>query len=190
MEITPTLVFVRLNPTEVNESNKDEPERSFNGWQYDEIQMDVNEYLDYINNGGDFSEFYDDLKSLINFKIAESNKLLSEFLLNNPMKSSCHGGKESYYNVTFEKQSMFTSKYTAHITLLQAGVPNDMTWNSTGNTCEVWTDEECIRFIKEMNEYVTRLVSYQQKLEIEIKNCKSIDELSKIKIDFDQFKVE
>lgn len=124
------------------------------------------------------------IEELINL----SKLMLQQFLEDNPMKSSCHAKEERYYSVTLEKQSMFTSKYTAHVTLLQAGIANDMTWNSTGDPCESWTDEECIQFINEMNSYVTPIVSYQQKLELDIKACKTLTELSKISINYDQFK--
>ena len=100
------------------------------------------------------------------------------------MVSSCHGNTEKIYTVTSEKQSLFTSKYTAHITLLQAGIANDMTWNASGEPCEVWTDEECIQFIAEMNIYVTALVSYQQHIEVEINLCESVEELNSIVIDY------
>lgn len=185
IEITPTIVLVRLNIHKVEESvNEDEESLGFNGFEYHEVRMRINEYLEYTKNGGDFSEFYDDLESIKNYKINQSKLLLAEWLEANPMKSSCHGGVPKYYTVTAEKQYMFTSKYTAHVSLQQASVPDVMSWNASGEPCEVWTDEECIQFISEMNNYITPLVTAQQHFEVSINACNSIEEVNQITIDY------
>lgn len=178
--------MVRIEIKEIHESPdpNDEMSTAFNGFEYTEIQMDVNEYIEYVQNGGNFSEFYTDLDTIKHNKILESKSLLAKWLEDNPMKSSCHRGTEKFYTITSEKQSMFTSKYTAHISLLTAGVPNDMTWNAAGEPCEVWTDEECLQFIAEMNAYITPVVSKQQHLEVLIGSCQSVEEVNAIEIDY------
>ncbi|MCM1221854.1 MAG: hypothetical protein NC548_46020 [Lachnospiraceae bacterium] len=193
-EITPTLAMVRIDIKEIHESPSSDDDDmmtgGFDGFEYTEIRMDLNEYLDYVGNGGNFSEFYTDLDSIKKNKILESKALLAQWLEDNPMKSSCHGGVERTYTVTSEKQAMFTSKYTAHVSLMAAGIPNEMTWNAAGEPCEVWTDPECLAFIAEMNAYVTAVVSKQQHLEVMIGNCQSVEELNAIKIDYSESTAE
>ena len=115
-------------------------------------------------------------------KILETKKILAEYLENNPLYSDCHGGKFAYYTCTQEKQSQFTSKFTAHQVLVASGIPDVMTWNAQGEMCEEWTDEECVAFTAQLNSYVTSLVSKQQKLEVKINKATTIQEVEDIDI--------
>lgn len=126
----------------------------------------------------------EDFEGRKEFLIRKSKMNLAQYLENNPMPSTCHNNTLAYYNVTSEKQAQFTSKFTAHQVLVQSGVEDVMTWNSTGSPCEPWTDAECIQFIGELNAYVTPLVSRQQHIEVELQQCKTIEELDKIDINF------
>ena len=124
------------------------------------------------------------LEEIKNKFILKSKENLSTYLENNPLYSNCHGGKYSYYTVTFEKQIQLTQKFTAHMVLTQAGIPDVITWNCTGGVCEEFTDEEIIQLIYEMNAYVTPLVSKQQHLEKDIVSCETKEELLEINIEF------
>lgn len=94
------------------------------------------------------------------FKIYESKYALSDFLEKNPLKSSCHAGKETYYNVTSEKQSLMTSNYLTYTIEKTAGIVNPkLTWNATGEECEEWTEQEFVQLILEVSAYVKPLVS-------------------------------
>ena len=124
------------------------------------------------------------LEEIKNKFILKSKENLSTYLENNPLYSNCHGGEYCYYTVTFEKQVQLTQKFTAHMTLIQAGIPDVLTWNCTGGLCEEFTDEEIIQLIYEMNAYVTPLVSKQQHLEKDIVSCETKEELLEINIEF------
>ena len=124
------------------------------------------------------------LEEIKNKFILKSKENLSTYLENNPLYSNCHGGEYCYYTVTFEKQVQLTQKFTAHMTLIQAGIPDVLTWNCTGGLCEEFTDEEIIQLIYEMNAYITPLVSKQQHLEKDIVSCETKEELLEINIEF------
>lgn len=117
-------------------------------------------------------------------RIGETKSALAQYLEDNPLYSNCHNNTYAYYTCTQEKQSQFTSKYTGHIMLEQAGIQDTMTWNEQGKECEVWTNEECIKFIAELNAYVTSLVSKQQKLEVQIMACTTFEEVTAIDISY------
>ena len=70
------------------------------------------------------------------------------------------------------------------MTLIQAGIPDVLTWNCTGGVCEEFTNEEIIQLIYEMNAYITPLVSKQQHLEKDIVSCETKEELLEINIEF------
>lgn len=124
------------------------------------------------------------LQDLQEWRIKESKTALAIYLEENPLISSCHGGVEGTYSITEEKRNMFTSKFTAHLALEQAGIADTMTWNETGKECEEWTDAECLAFISEWNTISTALVKYQQELEIAIKACEDKDSVQTISIDY------
>ena len=124
------------------------------------------------------------LDELKDYRIQLSKEKLSEYLAKNPLISSCHNGREAAYTATLEKQSLFATKYMAHVSKQSAGIPDVMTWNAAGETCEVWTDSECIQFIVEMDAYVTPLVAKQQEIEIKIKEALTADAVKAIEIPY------
>lgn len=139
----------------------------------------VNEQLNPTVNVDTLS--FEDLKS---YKIAESKSSLASYLESHPLVTSCHGGKEGTYTITEDKRNMFTSKFTAHMALVQAGIEDVMTWNEAGKACEPWTDTECLAFIKEWNAISTALVKHQQDIEIAISSCETKDDILKIEITY------
>lgn len=138
-----------------------------------EINEQINPKIDYENCS------LEDLKS---YKIAESKTDLASYLECHPLVSTCHGNKKGTYTITEEKRNMFTSKFTAHMFLEMKQIEDVMTWNESGQACEVWTDEECLQLIKEWNAISTALVKKQQDLELEIKACKTKEDVKKIEI--------
>ena len=79
---------------------------------------------------------------------------------------------------------MFTSKFTAHMFLEMKQIEDVMTWNESGQACEVWTDAECLQLIKEWNAISTALVKRQQDLELEIKACETKADVQKVEISY------
>lgn len=118
-------------------------------------------------------------------KIIESKFALASYLENNPLKSSCHGGKEAYYNVTSDKQTLMTSNYLTYTIEKSAGIGSPvLTWNAMGEPCEEWTEQEYLQLILETSAYVKPLVTKQQYYEVEINSCLTQEDLDKIVIDY------
>lgn len=118
-------------------------------------------------------------------KVAESKAALASYLEGNPLKSSCHGGKEAYYNVTSDKQTLMTSNYLTYTIEKSAGIGSPvLTWNATGEPCEEWTEQEYLQLILETSAYVKPLVTKQQYYEVEINSCLTQEDLDKIVIDY------
>lgn len=122
-------------------------------------------------------------------KIVESKLLLDTYFAEHPLVSKCHGGVEKTYSITEYKQNMFNRKFSAHTALVAASIPDQMTWNASGEECENWTDAECIQFIAEMNAVITPLVSAQQKLEKQINACESVEDVEAIVIDYSKIQM-
>ena len=117
-------------------------------------------------------------------KIKLSKTKLDLYLRENPLYSNVHNNTYDYYTVTKEKQSLLTSEFTGYQTLKQAGIDTEFTWNAQGKENEVWTEQEGIALINQIRAYVKPLVSKQQELEMQIKNCNSHRELESIEIDY------
>ena len=119
------------------------------------------------------------------YKISQSKDKLEEYLSENPLVSKCHDGVYKKYTATTDKQNMFTRKFMAHFIKVQAGMINDvMKWNEAGEECVSWTDDECIAFMYDMDNYITPLVAAQQAYEKAILLCNSKEELDKMDIDY------
>ena len=135
--------------------------------------------------------FEDSVKEIFesskNNKIALSKVLLTEFLENNPLFSTCHNKDGEYYSVTSEKQNFMMNQYLTY-QVEKAINPNaKITWNASGDSCEEWTEEEFLQLIVEIKNYVQPIVSYQQLLEERIRACTSVEELEAIEISYSQF---
>lgn len=117
-------------------------------------------------------------------KINESKTLLAEYLEANPISSTAHGGIEGLYSVTTEKQTLMMSQYMTYQIEKQVNPDAQLTWNETGKSCEVWTEEEFLRLILEIKAYVYPKVSYQQTIEEQINACTTEEELAAIVINY------
>ena len=120
-------------------------------------------------------------------RINESKYLLASYLETHLLVSNCHGGVEAQYSVTTEKQSLMASNYLTYTIAKQAGLDAELTWNATGQECEVWTEEEFVTLVLQIGEYVKPLVSLQQSYEVQIRNCKTQEELDAIVISYDVY---
>lgn len=117
-------------------------------------------------------------------KIAASKKALAAYLESHPITSFAHGGKEGLYAVTEEKQNLMALNYTTYQIKKNAGLEAILTWNETGKECEVWTEEEFVQLIIEIETYVKPLVSAQQSMEMQIQTATTIQEVNAVEISF------
>lgn len=125
-----------------------------------------------------------------NNKTAMSKTMLAEYLVNNPLHSSAHGGIDGVYSVTSEKQSLMMSQYMTYQIAKSVDPDARLTWNETGKACEEWTEEEFLQLILEIKTYVYPLVSYQQRIEEKITNCSTQEELDEIVINYQSVTIE
>lgn len=117
-------------------------------------------------------------------KIELSKTMLAEFLQQHPIVSASHNGEEGTYSVTEDKQQLMALNYTTYQIKKNAGLEAVLTWNETGKECEVWTEEEFIQLILEIEAYVKPLVSAQQSMEMKIQEAKTIQEVDAVEISF------
>lgn len=124
------------------------------------------------------------LGELKEYQINKTKELLSTYLRTHPLVSTCHANKEGVYTITEEKRNMFTSKFTAHMALVEAGIDDVMMWNESGQVSEPWTTDECILLMKEWDNISSVLVRHQQNLEILIRSCMTKEEIIDIAINY------
>lgn len=115
-------------------------------------------------------------------KIAESKVKLSSWLADNPYLHS----DGNYYSVTEEKQSLLNSNLASYERAKAIGVTYDLKWNSTGEPCEPWSYTDLLALSLNIAAYVAPKVSKQQLLEIQIRNCETIEDINAIVIDYDE----
>lgn len=158
-----------------------------NKLDYDEETQYI-EFAGYTENENEIIVNYKRLEksglTTMESKIKETKDLLAEYLLDNPLPSKVKYTDGRYYAVTAEKQQQLTSKILMATMYQQMGVTYNLTWNDTGNICEPWEYNQLIQLSMEIDAYVTPLVKYQQELEVEIKNCKSVEEINNIVVDY------
>lgn len=123
-------------------------------------------------------------------KIIESKQLLAEYLEHHPLISNCHNNIEAQYSVTAEKQSLMANNYLTYTIAKQSGLDATLTWNATGQECEIWTEEEFVTLVLQISEYVKPLVALQQSYEVQINKCESQEELDAIEIAYDVYGVD
>lgn len=117
-------------------------------------------------------------------KIELSKSMLTKFLENNPIHSTAHNSIEGVYSVTNEKQTLMMSQYMTYQIEKTINPDAKLTWNETGKSCEEWAETEFLQLILEIKSYVYPLVSYQQKLEENILQCTTQEELDQIVINY------
>jgi hypothetical protein len=87
--------------------------------------------------------------------------------------------------VTAEKQSLLNNAIAVYQLKLQAGFENpEIKWNATGEECTIWTIEELSSLALAIAAYVEPLIAKQQAIEVQIRECKTLDELMEIEINY------
>jgi hypothetical protein len=114
-------------------------------------------------------------------KIAQSKKMLSEWLASHPYLYS--DGK--YYSCTEEKQSLLNSNLASYERATNAGIEYPLKWNSTGDECTEWTYQALLMLSLSIAAYVAPKVSAQQSFELQIKACSTTAEIDAIEISYD-----
>ena len=114
-------------------------------------------------------------------RITQSKVDLAAYLESHPLQWN----DGQFYSITAEKQQQLTSKLFSAYTKKLAGVPYDLTWNSTGNICHSWTVEELSPLAYAIEARVTSLVAYQQSQEVAMRNAATQEELDAIVVDYD-----
>ena len=163
-------------------------------WEYDynEFSVKNNDNFDiedvkahpenYINYGKKKTE----LEIYKEEKIAESKRMLEEYLSTHPLLSTVKYFDGRYYSVTAEKQRQLTSKMAMYSIYSEQSLPyNLLKWNDTGNVCEAWTIEELTQHSMEIDAYVTPLVSIQQQYEVRVKEAENIKDIDKIMLKYE-----
>lgn len=118
-------------------------------------------------------------------RVLESQAKLADFLKENPVKSTCHGGREAFYSITAEKQSYLQSMILMATTAATKGLEYQPSWNAVGEPCTYdWTVDELQQLAIEIEQVVRPSVSRQQLLEKQITECTTMDELVAIDITF------
>lgn len=121
------------------------------------------------------------LNEIKNTKIAKSKTALKEYLASHPLQWI----DGEYYSVTEEKQALLTSNLAAYQISSTIGEPMELTWNTTGEKCKAWTYENLAALSLAIVKYVKPIVSKQQDIEIQIKNCISKEEVEAIEIKYE-----
>ena len=124
----------------------------------------------------------DTLSPLKAAKIEESKTKLAQWLAANPMTYT--DGKQ--YSVTEEKQSLLNSNIASYERAKALGIEYPLKWNSTGEECCLWAYDDLVTLSLTIAGYVAPKVSKQQYLEVQIRNCETIEELNAIVIDYNE----
>ncbi|MDN0033319.1 hypothetical protein QVN85_10425 [Oscillibacter valericigenes] len=115
-------------------------------------------------------------------QIAESKTALAEYLESHPLTWT--DGKQ--YSVTEDKQALLTGNLAAYQLAVTLGQTNpELTWNATGEECTVWTFENLAMLAIAIKAYVKPLVANQQKTEIAIRACTTVEEVAAVAIDYE-----
>lgn len=121
----------------------------------------------------------------IKARIEDTKTKLTEFLYSHPLISSCKGDTPKKYTATIEKQNLFANKFLVHMSKVQNGMDDTMTWNEAGDECIPWTDQEALIFMIDMDAYITPLVKAQQVYEKKLLQCSTKVEADAIVVDYE-----
>ena len=115
-------------------------------------------------------------------RIQESKILLAKWLNDNPILYT--DGK--YYSVTEEKQALLNGNLASYERAKSVGIVYDLKWNATEQPCESWSYTDLLTLSLNIAAYVAPKVSKQQYLEVQIRNCETIEDINAIMIDYDE----
>lgn len=160
------------------------------------VYMGINSKVeDFIQvKDADYVEIKEDeVKTLNELKlntIKQSKINLAKYISNNPLYSEAHNKNGGYYNVDEDHQNRLDRNISSYNLAVSSGNQAILTWNETGENCEVWTLEEAIQLALEMRNYVAPLISMQQHLEKEIVRCETDKDVLNIDISFNQQSID
>ena len=117
-------------------------------------------------------------------RIQESKILLAQWLNDNPILYT--DGK--YYSVTEEKQALLNGNLASYERAKSIGVEYPLKWNSTGSSCVEWEYNDLLALSLTIAAYVAPKVAIQQNIELDIKACKTIEDIDAVVIDYDEAK--
>lgn len=181
---------------------------------FDESQLIEVDDADYVPPVEEPSETVDPLATLKKNQIALSKKNLANYLVENPLFSTCKYEEGKYYNITEEKQNQLTSTLSSYISdvlptiiigmsmgqvrvtspeeflLTMDNLPVTLTWNDLNNICEPYTYSELYQLKCEIFATVKPLVSVQQYMEVDIRNCTTQEEVLQVNIEFTQENID
>lgn len=140
----------------------------------------IKDYIGYVSNPEELS-----LEDYKKYSIKLSKDELENYLFNNPLRSNVHGNEYKLYSITGNKQILLLMELSCAKEAEEASIPYQPSWNASGESCTYdWTIDELRRLAFEINAIVKQLVSYQQKLEEQINEKISIEEIKEIEFDF------
>ena len=127
-----------------------------------------------------------DLDELKEYQIAQSKKNFSEYLAQNPVKSTCHGGVEAEYTCTLEKQTLLNNAIAmVEIHAAMGDTAYKPSWNTHNGECTYdWTKEELVTLALAIETFVHPLLSQQQAMESKIRAASTKEEVNAVKITF------
>lgn len=122
------------------------------------------------------------LEELKDYLIRKNKKNLSDYLYNHPMTYN-----NKTYTITEDKQSQLTGLLQAYQYAKAIGLDIELSWNETGGECTPYTFEELVEIYLQMLNIVKPIVTYQQHIEIEIRNAETKEEIQAIDITFENY---
>ena len=114
-------------------------------------------------------------------RIAQSKVDLAAYLEANPLVWT----DGNPYTCTTEKQQQLTSKLLAATMAKMSMQPYTLTWNTSGGVCQEWTLDTLSALAFAIDAYVTPLVTYQQTMEVAMREAQTQAELDAIVVDYD-----
>lgn len=154
-------------------------------------------YIYYIIDNSE-----DTIKKIQNEMIIKTKSNLFKYLDSHPLVSKVKDNTEMEYSVSLDKQNQLTSIISDYMSkalpyIISESIqdmqslmsfmdelPIPLFWNSRGETSREWKYSELYQLKNEITDYVKPIIEYQRKLEKEIINCKTQQELKNINIDF------
>ena len=146
----------------------------------------INSIVDTINtmNYNANVNNFEDLESLKTYLIGKNKKNLENYLLAHPLVIN-----DKTYTVTSDKQNQLTGLLQAYTFGKSIGTEIPLTWNETGKECESYTFEQLVQLYLSILDYVKPIVTYQQHIEIEIREATTKEEALSADIYFLNYKL-
>lgn len=116
-----------------------------------------------------------------NLRIAQSKADLAAYLEAHPFVWT----DGNTYTCTTEKQQQLTSKLLAATMAKMSMQPYALTWNTAGGVCQEWTLDTLSALAFAIDAYVTPLVTYQQTMEVAMREAQTLEELDAIVVNYD-----